>query len=50
MEGYVVRIADSFHYGQFRKSVAKFVATKFRKELDASHGHWRYKALEKNEI
>lgn len=36
-EGYVIRLADSFTYGQFRKSVAKFV----RKGHVQTTKHWR---------
>jgi len=35
-EGYVLRVADSFHYSQFRKSVAKFV----RKNHIQTVKHW----------
>ena len=50
-EGFVVRIADRFSYGDFRKSVAKFVGKKFRKELDEnSNFHWRYRPFELNKI
>ena len=38
MEGYVVRLADSFHYGQFNKSVAKFV----RANHVQTQKHWFY--------
>lgn len=48
MEGFVVRTADSFHYSQFRRNVAKYVDGKFREHLNNSHGHWRHSALEKN--
>jgi hypothetical protein len=41
-EGFVVRIADGFSYGDFRKSIAKFVSKMFRKKLDEnSNIHWR---------
>lgn len=36
MEGYVVRLADSFSYGAFRHSVAKYV----RKGHDQTRPHW----------
>jgi hypothetical protein len=36
-EGYVVRLADSFTYGQFRESIAKFV----RKGHVQTTTHWR---------
>jgi hypothetical protein len=35
-EGYVVRLADKFNYGKFRKSVAKYV----RPDHVRSHTHW----------
>lgn len=38
MEGYVVRIADSFSYGNFNKSVAKFV----RNGHVQTTGHWMH--------
>ena len=36
-EGYVIRVADSFKYGEFRKSVAKYV----RKNHVQTTKHWR---------
>lgn len=45
-EGYVVRVADGFHYSQFRKCVAKFV----RPGHVQTHGHWRNMVIEKNEL
>ena len=47
-EGYVVRLADSFTYGQFRHSVAKYVSQAFRQKLNQSHGHWISKKMEVN--
>ena len=44
MEGYVVRVAESFHYKDFRKSVAKYV----RKGHVQTHGHWIRSMLEPN--
>jgi hypothetical protein len=49
-EGYVVRLADEFTYGNFRKSVAKYVRPEFRQMLNNSHGHWISKKIEKNEL
>jgi hypothetical protein len=47
MEGYVVRLTDSFHYRDFSKSVAKYV----RKGHVKGDDHWFYgKAGEKNEL
>lgn len=50
-EGFVVRIADSFSYGDFRKALAKFVCGKFRKQLDENTNfHWRYRPFELNKV
>jgi len=46
VEGYVVRLKDSFSYGNFRKSVAKYV----RKNHVATHGGWMRQTLEMNEL
>ena len=43
-EGYVVRLADEFTYGEFRTSVAKFVADDFI----IKHGHWSTQKMETN--
>lgn len=45
-EGYVVRLADSFHYSQFRKYVGKYV----RKNHVHSHGHWSQQKITINKI
>lgn len=45
-EGYVVRLANSFPYSEFRKSAAKYV----RKNHIQSHGHWFRKGLIPNEL
>lgn len=46
-EGYVVRVAGDFHFGEFSKSVAKFVRSGHVSESD----HWFYgKAGRKNEL
>jgi hypothetical protein len=47
-EGYVVRLEDEFTYGNFRKSIAKFVRPEFRQVVNNSHGHWISKKIEKN--
>lgn len=47
-EGYVVRIAESFNYGDFRKSIAKYVRPQFRQAINNSHGHWISKKVETN--
>lgn len=49
-EGYVIRLADSFEYGQFRKSVMKFVEPEFRQKVNSSHGHWISQKIEPNEL
>jgi hypothetical protein len=43
-EGYVVRLASSFQYGAFRRSVAKFVRAA---HVGSSH-NWMQKAVVKN--
>ncbi len=45
-EGFVVRIADSFHYAQFRNSVAKWVRPN---HVQTAHG-WKRKKLVHNEL
>ena len=45
-EGYVIRTADSFSYGSFRKCVAKFVSGNFK----INHGHWTKNKIERNEL
>lgn len=45
-EGYVVRIADKFNYGQFRFSVGKFV----RKNHVQTSNHWKFERIEKNSL
>lgn len=49
-EGYVVRIADEFSYGDFRRSIGKFVRPEFRQIVNNSHGHWISKKVEVNGI
>jgi len=49
-EGYVIRLADSFNYGKFRSSVAKYVRPEFRQLLNNSHGHWISKKIEPNKL
>ena len=44
-EGYVIRLADEFTYGQFKNSVAKFV----RKDFIPGHGHWTKQKRIRNE-
>ncbi len=46
-EGYVVRLADSFSYGQFKNSIAKFV----RRGHVQTEKHWRHaQAFTPNEL
>lgn len=45
-EGYVVRLADSFHYDNFSTSVAKFV----RKGHVQTDKHWRYQEFVPNQL
>lgn len=50
-EGFVVRIADSFSYGDFRKSIAKFVNPQFKDKLkEEDTYHWRYSAITPNKL
>lgn len=49
-EGYVIRLADEFTYGDFRKSIAKYVNPTFRQKVNSSHGHWISQKIEKNEL
>lgn len=44
MEGYVVRLAKSFRFEDFSRSVAKFV----RKDHVSTDSHWRHKAVVPN--
>ncbi len=45
-EGYVVRLAGSFHYSEFRTSVAKYV----RANHVTSDNHWIHRAIEPNTV
>mgnify|MGYP001581601443 CR=1 FL=1 len=45
-EGYVVRLAGSFHYKDFRQSVGKFV----RESHVHTHGHWIRNAMILNQV
>lgn len=49
-EGFVIRLADEFNYGDFRKSVAKYVDPQFRQLLNAAHGNWISKKVEPNKL
>jgi hypothetical protein len=43
-EGYVIRLADSFHYKNFQKSVVKYV----RKNHVKTDKHWMQQTIIKN--
>jgi len=45
-EGFVIRLADSFHFNDFEKSVVKWV----RKNHVISDDHWMYKKIIPNEL
>ena len=45
-EGYVVRRADRFHYGAFRRSVAKYV----RRGHVTTDDHWLHKEMIVNKL
>jgi len=50
-EGFVVRLYDSFSYGDFRKSVAKYVNPIFKNKLkEEDTYHWRYSAITPNKL
>lgn len=46
MEGYVIRLADEFHYAAFRNSVAKYV----RPNHVTSDSHWKFKQVVPNTL
>jgi hypothetical protein len=45
-EGYVVRVADSFHYRDFRRKVGKYV----RASHVHTHGHWMREQIVQNKV
>ncbi len=45
-EGFVIRLADEFHYSQFRSSVAKWVR---KGHVQTSH-NWKRQIIEKNKL
>lgn len=47
-EGYVVRNADEYKYGEFRRNLGKYVRPEFKQALNQSHGHWISKKIEVN--
>ena len=49
-EGFVLRLADSFLYKDFRKSVAKFVEPSFRQVVNSAHGHWISQKITPNKL
>ena len=49
VEGYVVRLKDSFTYGSFRKSVAKYVHPQFREDLKDRH-NWMRQQVTPNKL
>ncbi len=50
-EGFVVRIADSFPYADFRKATAKWVNPRFKAMLSEEDTyHWRYSAITPNKL
>jgi len=46
-EGYVVRVCDSFAYGEFSKSIAKFVR---KNHVQDTVHNWRRGKIDKNEL
>jgi hypothetical protein len=46
MEGYVVRLIDSFHYSDFKNCVGKFV----RPDHVTSDNHWKYNEVIPNKL
>lgn len=49
-EGYVVRLADSFNFSNFNKSIAKYVNPWFKQAINDSHGHWISKKIIPNKL
>lgn len=45
-EGYVIRVADEFHYDDFKYNIAKFVRSKHVK----TDKHWMYKNKKRNKL
>jgi hypothetical protein len=50
LEGYVVRLFESFKYGDFKKSAAKYIGPEFGVMLSQGASHWRYKAIIPNKL
>ena len=49
-EGYVIRVAKSFDYRDFRKSIGKFVRPEFKYAVNNSHGHWASQKIVPNTL
>ena len=49
-EGYVVRVAGSFHYDDFSGCVAKYVCEEFHQALQESDEHWMHKEVVPNQL
>jgi hypothetical protein len=49
-EGYVVRLAEAFHYREFRTLAAKYVHAEFMRTVDANHGVRQRVGFQKNEL
>jgi len=49
-EGYVVRVAESFHYDDFGSCVAKYVSSEFKEMLNDSDEHWMHKEVVPNQL
>lgn len=49
-EGYVVRLARSFHYDDFGSCCAKYVMPEFREMLENSDEHWMHKQVVPNQL
>lgn len=49
-EGYVIRLQGEFSYGDFRRSVAKYVRPEFRQMINNAHGHWISNKITPNKI
>lgn len=49
-EGYVVRVARSFHYDDFSKCVAKYVSPEFKEKVANSDEHWMHKEVVPNQL
>jgi hypothetical protein len=49
-EGYVIRLASEFTYGEFRRSLMKYVDPAFREKVNQSHGHWISQKITANKL